>query len=507
MVNWLKKKVDMPQLGGRDQAHARTEVMLNEIRAGGEAAALKFAMELDNFKGVAADVEVSAAEFEQAEQRLPEQVKDDLRQAHAAIKAFADAQRDSQGDVHMASASWPGMVCGHKMVPVDCAGCYAPGGRFAHAASVLMTVTTARAAGVPKVVLCVPPRQDTGRIHDGQLYAAKIAGADHVLTLGGVQGLAAMAFGLFTGGGRASILVGPGNRFVVAAKKILFGEVGIDMIAGPTEVCVLADESADPVLVATDLIGQAEHGFDSPAVFITTSRAVADAVLELMPKMLADLQAAEPQTAAIVAWRDYGEVALVESREEMCKLSDEIASEHLQVLCRREELNWYHERLRNYGSLFLGEETNVAYGDKASGPNHVLPTREAGKYTGGLNVGSFMKRLSFQQITDPIAAQKLAEVTARISRLEGMEERYHRVPTPPRPTPPRPHAAVFPCRRVPIPPRPRLATSSPRRVYTACPLAASPLLRAVCVHVCVCACVFGACVCVCVSAHSQNRLE
>lgn len=392
MVQWLKQKAAKPQLAGGDDVQRRVEEMLGTIRAGGEEAALRYARELDGFQGSTEDVLVLEEEFAAAEARLPEQVKADIRVAHAAIKEFAQAQAGTQTDLRMSSGSYPGMVAGHRMVPVDCAGCYAPGGRFAHAASVLMTVTTAKAAGVRKVILTAPPRQDTGRIHDGMLYAAKVAGADHVLTLGGVQGLAALAFGLFTGGTRANILVGPGNRFVVAAKTLLFGEVGIDLVAGPTEVCVLADGTADPELVATDLVGQAEHGFDSPCVLITTSRAVADAVLARIPALLADLQAAEPETAACVAWRDYGQVALCESREEMCVLSDEVASEHLQVQCARSELEWYHARLRNYGALFLGEETNVSYGDKAAGPNHVLPTRGAGKYTGGLNVGCFLKR-------------------------------------------------------------------------------------------------------------------
>jgi sulfopropanediol 3-dehydrogenase len=421
MPQWLKNKVEKPQLSGGDEVGTKVAEMLRTIREGGEAAALKYAKQLDNFAGGTDEVVVKAAEFEAAEARLPESVKEDIRTAHKAIKSFAEAQRATQTDLRMESPVYPGMVVGHRMVPVDCAGCYAPGGRFAHTASVIMTVATARAAGVPKVVLCCPPRQDTGRIHDGMLFAAKVAGADYVLTMGGVQGLASMAFGLFTGGGRANVLVGPGNRFVVAAKTQLFGELGIDLVAGPTEVCVLADDSADAELVTTDLVGQAEHGFDSPAQCITTSRRLAEEVLALMPKKLAELQAAEPQTAAPVSWRDYGEVILCESREEMCTVSDEYASEHLQVQCRRDELGWYHDRLRNYGSLFIGEETNVSYGDKASGPNHVLPTRGAGKYTGGLNVGCFLKRLSFQQILDPKAASQLGEVTARISRLEGME--------------------------------------------------------------------------------------
>ena len=259
MVMYIKKKVEAPVVSDEGVAET-TRQMLDEIERGGEAQALKYSAQLDSFRGTVDDVLVSEAEFAAAEAELPEQLKRDLILAHQNIKAFAEAQRESIKDVQHAPGLWPGVVAGHRMVPLDCAGCYVPGGRFAHVASALMTVTTARTAGVGVIVMASAPRQDTGRIHPGVLFAAKLAGVDYVLTLGGVQALGSMANGLFTGH-KANILVGPGNRFVVAAKQILFGKVGVDLIAGPTEVMVLADDDADPNIVATDLIGQAEHGF------------------------------------------------------------------------------------------------------------------------------------------------------------------------------------------------------------------------------------------------------
>lgn len=286
MVQILKSKAGKPALSDSGVQEA-TDAMLREIEEGGEAAVLRLSAKFD---GVAfsepSEALVATAEIEAAEHSLPELLKNDIRLAHASIRAFADSQRQSIHDLHVGpggenSTLWPGLAAGHRMLPVQCAGCYAPGGRFAHLASALMTVTTARAAGVPTVVLCSPPQAETGRIHPAVLYAAKVAGATHVLTLGGVQGIAAMAFGLF-GLPRANVVVGPGNRFVVAAKRALFGRVGIDLIAGPTETCILADDSADPVLVATDLVSQAEHGFDSPAVLITTHRPLAERVMALV---------------------------------------------------------------------------------------------------------------------------------------------------------------------------------------------------------------------------------
>ena len=278
-----------------------------------------------------------------------------------------------------------------------------------------MSVTTAKVAGVSNVIVCSPTRGAEG-IHASILYAARLAGADTILALGGVQGVAALAFGLFTGH-PADILVGPGNRFVAEAKRILYGRVGIDLFAGPTEIAIIADDTADPDLVASDLAGQAEHGPDSPAWLITTSRELAEAVIDRIPHCIDRLQ--EPnRSAAESAWRDYAEVVLVDSREAAVVQSDRYAPEHLEV--HAQALDWWLENLSNYGSLFLGEETTVTYGDKASGPNHILPTKGAARYTGGLSVAKFIKTVTWQRMTRE-ANRDVGAVSARISRTEGME--------------------------------------------------------------------------------------
>jgi sulfopropanediol 3-dehydrogenase len=278
-----------------------------------------------------------------------------------------------------------------------------------------MSVSTAKAAGVPFIVATSPSYRRQG-IHPMVLYAASVAGADVVMTLGGVQAIAAMAFGLFTGRS-ADVIAGPGNKYVAEAKRILFGRVGIDVFAGPSEVCVIADETADPAIVASDLVGQAEHGVESPAWLITTSPALADAVMAHVPRLIAALPA-EAAAAAGAAWRDYGEVVVTDTREEAAQVSDDYASEHLEV--HAADLDWWLGRLTNYGSLFLGEETTVAYGDKTSGPNHILPTKKAARYSGGLSVGKFIKTVTWQRMSRD-ATRQIAAVTARISRLEGME--------------------------------------------------------------------------------------
>ncbi len=291
-----------------------------------------------------------------------------------------------------------------------------PGGRYAHVASAIMSITTAKVAGVRNVVACSAPSAERGGIHPAILYAMKLSGADHVLALGGVQGIAAMAFGLFTGC-RANILVGPGNRFVAEAKRMLFGRTGIDLFAGPTEILIIADASADPEIVACDLVGQAEHGFDSPAWLVATDRALAEQVMARMQGLIDALPEAQRE-AADAAWRDFGEVVVCDSDEEAAAISDAHAPEHLEL--QTSNLDWYKDRLRNYGSLFVGEETTVAFGDKCSGPNHILPTKGAGHYTGGLSVHKFIKIVTTQRMTRE-ANREVAAVTARVSRLEGME--------------------------------------------------------------------------------------
>jgi len=309
----------------------------------------------------------------------------------------------------------PGLVAGQRLVPVNVAGCYVPTGRYAHIASAYMGIATAKAAGVPTVVACSTPYRGEG-VHPHVMYAMKVAGADVVMTLGGVQAIATLAYGLFTGK-PADIVVGPGNKFVAEAKRLLFGKVGIDVFAGPSEIAVIADDSADPAIVASDLVGQAEHGHESPAWLFTTSRALADEVMRRVPVLIERLPPTA-RDAAGAAWRDYGEVIIADSPEEVAAVSDRHAPEHLEVHAR--DLDGWLARLTCYGSLFLGEETTVAFGDKASGPNHILPTMGAARYSGGLSVHKFMKPLTWQRMSRD-AARDIAQVTARISRLEGME--------------------------------------------------------------------------------------
>ena len=385
--------------------------MLAKIEAGGEAATRDYALELDRWDR---EIVMPAEAFRQAEARLPETVKEDIRYAHARVRDFARHQRDSQQEFE--TPLLDGLVAGQRLIPVTTAGCYVPGGRYAHAASAIMSCCTAKVAGVPNVIAASPGSPERGGIHPAILYAMEISGADQVLALGGVQAIAALAFGHFTGH-PADIVVGPGNRFVAEAKRVLFGRIGIDVIAGPTESMVAADGTADPAIVAADLAGQAEHGPDSPVWLVTTSRALGEKVLALMPETIAALPPVA-RAAAEAAWRDYGEVVLTDTREEACAVCDRYAPEHLQV--QAEDLDWWLAKLRNYGSLFLGEETTVAFGDKCSGPNHILPTRGAGRYSGGLNVGKFIKVLTYQRMTRE-ATRGVAQVASRISRLEGME--------------------------------------------------------------------------------------
>jgi sulfopropanediol 3-dehydrogenase len=278
-----------------------------------------------------------------------------------------------------------------------------------------MSVTTAKVAGVRHVIAACPPRPSVG-INPAVLYALDFCGADVILNLGGVQAIAALAFGLFTGN-RADILVGPGNQYVAEAKRVLYGRVGIDMFAGPSEIMIIADATADPEIVAADLVGQAEHGYNSPAWLIALSSKLATEVMNLVPRLIAKLPKFNAKNAE-AAWRDHGEIVLVDSREEAARVADTCAPEHLEVQCTDAE--WWLQNLCNYGSLFLGEETTVAFGDKTSGPNHILPTKGAARYTGGLSVGKFMKTVTWQRMTCE-ANRSIATVAARISRLEGME--------------------------------------------------------------------------------------
>jgi sulfopropanediol 3-dehydrogenase len=386
------------------------QTILDEIEAGGDEKALEYAAKFDKYDG---PVLLTAQDIEAASAQVPERLKRDIDFAHANVKRFAEAQRSTLKDVEVEIV--PGLVAGQRTIPVSAAGCYVPGGRYSHIASAIMTVTTAKVAGCDHIVACSPPRPGVG-INPAIVYTAHKCGADKILAMGGVQGVAAMTFGLF-GLPKANILVGPGNQFVAEAKRILFGRVGIDMIAGPTDSLILADKTADANVVAADLVGQAEHGYNSPVWLVTDNRALADEVMRLVPELINDLPEVNRDNAA-AAWRDYAEVILCDDREEMAATSDSYAPEHLTV--QAEDLDWWLARLACYGSLFLGEETTVAFGDKASGTNHVLPTSGAATYTGGLSVHKFMKIVTWQRATRE-GAKPVAEATARISRLEGME--------------------------------------------------------------------------------------
>ncbi|MDX1604697.1 MAG: histidinol dehydrogenase [Candidatus Competibacterales bacterium] len=395
---------------GHDNVRDTVQKILDEIETGGDDAARRYAAQFDKWEG---DILVSSDDIAAATRKIPQRLQDDIRFAHDNIRRFAEAQKQTIGECSVEIV--PGLIAGQKQIPMDAAGCYVPGGRYAHIASALMTVTTAKVAGVKHISACSPPRSGVG-IHPAVLYTLDLCGADRILNLGGVQGVAAMAFGLF-GLPKADILVGPGNQFVAEAKRILFGRVGIDMFAGPTDSMILADETADPYIVAWDLAGQAEHGYNSPVWLATTDRALAEKVLELVPTLIPTLPELNAKNAE-AAWRDYAEVILCSDREELARCADEYAPEHLQV--QAADLDWWLGRLRCYGSLFLGEETTVAFGDKSSGPNHVLPTSGAARYTGGLSVHKYMKTVTWQRATRE-GARPIAEATARISRMEGME--------------------------------------------------------------------------------------
>ena len=408
-VEYLKKAGKTAATGEQD-VRATVQAILDDIEAGGEAKAREYAAKFDKWEG---EIVVSREAREAAAEKVPQRQKDDIRFAHDHVRRFAEAQKDAIRDAQVELR--PGLVAGHRNIPMGAAGCYVPGGRYSHVASAIMSVTTAKVAGVAQVIACSPPKPGEG-VNPAILYTLDLCGADTVLALGGVQGIAAMAFGLF-GGDPADILVGPGNQFVAEAKRILYGRVGIDMFAGPSEVMVIADQTADPEIVAWDLVGQAEHGYNSPAWLVALDRGLAEQVLDLVPKFIAELPEVNRANAE-AAWRDYGEIVVVGSREEAVRVSDDYASEHLEVHCA--DLDWWLRSLRNYGSLFLGEETTVAFGDKTSGPNHILPTKGAARYTGGLSVGKFMKTVTWQRMTRE-ANRDIAQVTARISRLEGME--------------------------------------------------------------------------------------
>jgi sulfopropanediol 3-dehydrogenase len=394
-----------------DEVRATVSRMLSRIEREGADAIRAYSAELDGWSPdsfVVSDDEIAAAG-----DRVGEQLREHIAFAQQQVRAFATAQRATLTD--LAVETLPGVTLGHRHIPVGTVGSYVPGGRYPMLASSFMTVIVPKVAGVERVIACAPPQRDGG-IHPAMLYAMATSGADHVLALGGVQAMVAMAFGI-EGLPGADVIVGAGNAYVAEAKRQLFGEVGIDLLAGPTEVAIIADESADPELVATDLLGQCEHGPTSPAILITTSRELGQAVLEAIETLLPGWPTRE---VAQAAWEAHGNVAVVPSLAAAIALSDEIAPEHLEVQVREELLDHCLERLRSYGSLFLGEQATVAYGDKAVGTNHVLPTMRAARYTGGLWVGKFLKTCTWQRLTEE-GTRRVAPAVAAISSAERLE--------------------------------------------------------------------------------------
>jgi len=390
----------------------RVEGILSDIESGGIDAVRRWSRELDGW-----DPEsfvVSMEEREAAADKLDEELRRHIAFAQAQVRRFAEAQLATLTDLSIETL--PGITLGHRHIPIQNVGAYVPGGRYPMLASSFMTILVAKTAGVEHVVGCAPPHRESGGIHPAMLYAMHTSGADTIVCLGGVQALAAMAFGLIEDVPAVDMLVGAGNAYVAEAKRQLFGRVGIDLLAGPTEVLVIADETADPRIVAADVLGQAEHGPTSPAGVIAIGEDVAKAVAEQIDELLKTWPTAE---IAGQAWRDNGWIAIVEDDDEAIALADEAADEHLEVQVAEEKLDYYREKLRNYGSLFLGEHTTVAYGDKAIGTNHVLPTNRAARYTGGLWVGKFLKTCTWQQAT-PESTPEIAPAVEAICEAEQM---------------------------------------------------------------------------------------
>ena len=409
-IKYLKKAI---KTAFTDDTKTRDIVqnLLKELEKTKEDGCKALTKKFDKYEG---EIIVSKEKIEEINKSLDRKTKDDIKFSYDRVRKFAEAQLKNYGKDFEIELS-KGLYAGQKQVPINTAGCYIPGGRYAHIASAVMSVTTAKVAGVKNIIACSPPRNKIGA-HPSIIFTANLCGADVILNLGGVPAIAAMTYGFF-GNEPADMLVGPGNQFVAEAKRILFGKVGIDLFAGPTEIAIIADETADPEIVAIDLVGQAEHGYNSPAWLYTTSKKLAETVSKRIPELIDELPEL-PKTSAEAAWRDYGEIILCDTDEEMAKISDDYAPEHLEI--QTKNLEWFHKRLKNYGSLFIGEETTVAYGDKCSGTNHILPTKGAGKYTGGLFVGKFIKTLSFQRMTKE-STKEVGAAAARISRYEGME--------------------------------------------------------------------------------------
>ena len=392
-----------------DDAKTRTivEAALGDIAARGDAAVREMSEKFDGY--TPASFKLTQDEIDALIAQLTPRELEDIRFAQEQVRNFAKAQRASMLDIEV--ETMPGVILGHKNIPVQSVGCYVPGGKFPMVASAHMSVATASVAGVPRIIACTPPFK--GKPNPGVIAAMHMGGAHEIYVMGGIQAIGAMALGTQTID-PVHMLVGPGNAFVAEAKRQLFGKVGIDLFAGPTETMVIADETVDAEMCATDLLGQAEHGYNSPAVLLTNSRKLADATLAEIDRILTILPTAD---TASKSWEDYGEVILCDTYDEMLAVADDIASEHVQVMTDRDD--WFLEHMTCYGALFLGPRTNVANGDKVIGTNHTLPTAKAGRYTGGLWVGKFLKTHSYQKVTTDAAAAEIGAYGSRLCMLEG----------------------------------------------------------------------------------------
>jgi sulfopropanediol 3-dehydrogenase len=389
------------------EVRSTVEAILVDVAERGDDAVRHYSESFDGWSP--ASFRLSREDVAACVDAVPAQTLDDIRFAQEQIRGFALAQRAALSDVEIETL--PGVVLGHRNIPVESVGCYVPGGRYPMVASAHMSVVTAKAAGVPRVVACAPPFD--GAPHPAIVAAMHLGGAEEILVLGGVQAVAAMALGTESVE-PVDMLVGPGNAYVAEAKRQLFGRVGIDLLAGPTETLIIADETCDPELAAVDLLGQAEHGPTSPAVLLTTSQELADAVPAAIERELSWLPTAD---VAQTAWEECGEIILCNTVDELVSEADRIASEHVQVMTR--DPGVFLERMRNYGALFLGPRTNVAFGDKVIGTNHTLPTMRAARYTGGLWVGKFLKTCTYQRVESDEAAARIGEVCSRLCELEG----------------------------------------------------------------------------------------
>jgi sulfopropanediol 3-dehydrogenase len=406
MARYLKQGISRADAEAADlRVHQTVERILADIAKRGDAAVRELSQQFDKWSPPA--FRLNPQQIDAIVARVPRETIADITFAQKQIRNFAQAQRDALRDVEIETL--PGVILGHKNIPVGSVGCYVPGGRYPMVASAHMSIVTAKVAGVPRIIACTPPNE--GEPHPATIAAMHLAGADEIHVLGGVQAVAAMALGTETIA-TVDMLVGPGNAYVAEAKRQLYGRVGIDLFAGPTEILVVADDTADVVMVAVDLLGQAEHGPTSPAILITTSSRLAEQLPGEIERQLKVLPTAD---VAGQAWRDYGQIILVDNLDEAVVEADRCAAEHVEILTR--EPRFFLERMRNYGAMFLGPETNVAYGDKVIGTNHTLPTQGAARYTGGLWVGKFLKTVTYQECT-PEASVTVGEYCSRLCAIE-----------------------------------------------------------------------------------------